>query len=225
MDVTILTGAYNKPRHLIEAGESVLAQTYSDWVWWIVLNGPTPEVQAVARSLAERDARIQVFEEPTSPKRRKQFYLPSIIWNKYTALMTCDAVLWLSDDDLLAPACLATAAAAWDGSACVYWRLSVERELANGDRELMRVLPEEQCRFGLGGEDPCCKLDGGQVLLPLALLRRVGWTMPEPRSKLSRKVDGLLLRAIAPHAEFRLCSPEILVVHRCTSLSEHCTGS
>lgn len=227
MRATILTAAYNKPRHLAEAGETVLAQTHQDWEWWIVLNGPTPEVVGVAEDFVFRDSRIQVFLEATDEDERRRIYWPSVIWNRYVPQMASDAVLWLSDDDLLAPACLETAAAWWDGTACIYWPAVVVREGKDRRLQFVRTLPRPEhagLEFGPGAADPLGVLDGGQVLLPVPAAVAHGCCMPEARGKISGLVDGIVLQAMAARLPFFRCSDVPLLTHRCTALSLNKTG-
>ncbi len=58
--VSVLTPVYNGERHLIDAIESVLSQTYEDWEYVIVNNCSTDRSLSVAQRYAERDPRIRV---------------------------------------------------------------------------------------------------------------------------------------------------------------------
>jgi glycosyltransferase involved in cell wall biosynthesis len=61
---SILTPAFNAAATLARAIESVLAQTCEDWEHVIVDDGSADGTLAVARSYAERDSRIRVFDRP-----------------------------------------------------------------------------------------------------------------------------------------------------------------
>lgn len=61
---SILTPAYNAATTLSRAIESVLAQTFGHWEHVIVDDGSADDTLSVARSYAERDTRIRVFERP-----------------------------------------------------------------------------------------------------------------------------------------------------------------
>lgn len=60
--VSIVTPMYNEAEHLEECIQSVLRQTYQNWEYIIVDNCSTDGSTAIAKSYAEKDARIRVVE-------------------------------------------------------------------------------------------------------------------------------------------------------------------
>lgn len=62
--VTVLTPVYNGEKYLAECIDSVLAQSYSRWEYWIVENRSTDRTREIARAYAERDSRIRLYENP-----------------------------------------------------------------------------------------------------------------------------------------------------------------
>jgi glycosyltransferase involved in cell wall biosynthesis len=99
--VMIVTPVYNGAAFLAEAIESVLAQTYSNWVHLITDNGSTDDTFAIAERYAKRDHRIRPFRLP---------HLPIVDnWNRMLGLVDDDAVYIkeLHADDLLMPHCVA----------------------------------------------------------------------------------------------------------------------
>ena len=60
-NVTIVTSTYNKAEFLREAAESVLAQTYADWQWWLILDGADEPTCELAAELVASEERITVF--------------------------------------------------------------------------------------------------------------------------------------------------------------------
>ena len=58
--VSVVTPAYNGENHLTECIESVLAQTYQNWEYIIVNNCSTDRSLEIARTYAEKDARIRI---------------------------------------------------------------------------------------------------------------------------------------------------------------------
>lgn len=64
MHVTILLPAFNAARFLPAALESVLAQTYGDYTVLVLDDGSTDATPAIARTFADRDARVRVVEAP-----------------------------------------------------------------------------------------------------------------------------------------------------------------
>ena len=99
--VMIVTPVYNGAAFLADAIESVLAQTYSNWVYLITDNGSTDDTFAIAERYAGRDRRIRSFRLP---------HLPIVEnWNRMLGLVDDDAVYVreLHADDLLMPHCVA----------------------------------------------------------------------------------------------------------------------
>lgn len=58
--VTVLTPVYNGEKYLVECIESVLAQTYQNWEYYIVDNRSTDRTLELARAYAFKDPRIRV---------------------------------------------------------------------------------------------------------------------------------------------------------------------
>lgn len=58
--VSIVTPVYNCEKYLAECIESVLAQTYTNWEYFIVNNCSTDRTLEIAKKYAEKDNRIQI---------------------------------------------------------------------------------------------------------------------------------------------------------------------
>lgn len=58
--VTVLTPVYNGEKYLAECIESVLAQTYSNWEYYVLNNRSTDRTLEIAESYAAKDARVRV---------------------------------------------------------------------------------------------------------------------------------------------------------------------
>ncbi|MEK6801994.1 MAG: glycosyltransferase family 2 protein [Nitrospirota bacterium] len=58
--VTVLTPVYNGEKYLTECIESVLAQTYANWEYYILNNRSTDRTLKIAESYAAKDARVRV---------------------------------------------------------------------------------------------------------------------------------------------------------------------
>ena len=63
--VTVLTPAYNGGKYMAECIESVLAQTYDNWEYFIVDNCSRDNTLHIAKTYAARDARIHVVSNQT----------------------------------------------------------------------------------------------------------------------------------------------------------------
>jgi len=62
--VTVVTPVYNGEKYLAECIESVLAQTYQNWEYYIVNNRSTDRTLSIAESYALKDARVRVITNP-----------------------------------------------------------------------------------------------------------------------------------------------------------------
>ncbi len=60
MTISVLMPVYNSSRFLVEAIESVLAQTHADFEFIVIDDGSTDGTLAIAQSFAAKDPRIQV---------------------------------------------------------------------------------------------------------------------------------------------------------------------
>jgi glycosyltransferase involved in cell wall biosynthesis len=56
--IAVFTLAYNAERTLRRAVDSILAQTYGDWVWYLVDNGSTDSTRRIIDVLAKSDSRV-----------------------------------------------------------------------------------------------------------------------------------------------------------------------
>jgi glycosyltransferase involved in cell wall biosynthesis len=62
--VSVVTPVYNGGKYLVECIESVLAQTYQHWEYFIVNNCSTDETLSIACGYARQDSRIKVVNNP-----------------------------------------------------------------------------------------------------------------------------------------------------------------
>jgi glycosyltransferase involved in cell wall biosynthesis len=71
--VSVVTPVHNGAGYLHECIQSVLSQTYQNWEYIIVNNGSTDDSLAIARSYAEREPRIAVYDTPQLLKATANF--------------------------------------------------------------------------------------------------------------------------------------------------------
>jgi glycosyltransferase involved in cell wall biosynthesis len=99
--VWVVTPVYNGERYLAECIESVLAQTYGDWLFHVVDNRSTDRTADIARRYAEADSRIVL--------SKNEEFLPILAnWNRALLAMPDEAKYCkvVHADDVLAPDCL-----------------------------------------------------------------------------------------------------------------------
>jgi glycosyltransferase involved in cell wall biosynthesis len=100
--VSVLTPVYNGEAYLRECIESVLAQTYSNWIYTIVNNCSEDRTLEIAEEYAMKDARIRVYSNETLLpiiENHNKAYRLAPLNSKY--------VKQVSADDWLYPECIA----------------------------------------------------------------------------------------------------------------------
>jgi len=105
--VSVVTPVYNGGKYLRECIESVFAQRYGNWRYTIVNNRSTDDTLQIARSYAQRDPRVRVFDNAG--------FLPIIDNHNHTiSLIEPDSVYCkpLMADDWMYPECLEAMVAA-----------------------------------------------------------------------------------------------------------------
>jgi glycosyltransferase involved in cell wall biosynthesis len=106
--VSVIMAVHNEERFLLEAVESVLGQSLTDFELIISDDGSTDETPRIARSLAERDpARIRVL-------RSEQNHGKPVALNRALTLTRGEYVAWLDGDDVMLPEKLERQVAALD---------------------------------------------------------------------------------------------------------------
>lgn len=176
---TIITFTYNHPELFAEAAQSVLAQTYQDWTWWVVLNAwewPRLSPEYAQTLILNRDPRILPIWYPVRDGERDACHIPARLVNWLYPKVQTPYILYLADDDLLDPEGLDALIDAsiiaqdpFDGYPAVYGRCEVLDQQPD-----LSFKPACWCYEGgdVGldtGIQPSCLLDGGQVLHTKAL--------------------------------------------------------
>jgi glycosyltransferase involved in cell wall biosynthesis len=94
--ITIGLPVYNSERYLTQSLDSLLAQTYRDFVLVISDNASTDRTAEICRSYAEADRRVQYFRNDTNIGNPRNF-------NRVCSLVTTKYLKWSTSDDLWAP--------------------------------------------------------------------------------------------------------------------------
>lgn len=138
--VTIIIPAYNAARHLGEAVESVLAQTYPDFEVLIVDDRSTDTTFAAASKFATRDARIRVLRTEVNSGGR-----PAIPKNLALREARGEFVAFLDADDVWDPCKLAAQVAQMEADPGLVLSYVLFRRM--GSDEPDTVLPISEDRF------------------------------------------------------------------------------
>jgi glycosyltransferase involved in cell wall biosynthesis len=99
--VWVVTPVYNGEGYLGECIESVLAQTYENWMYTVVDNRSTDATADIARGYSERDPRISLHQN-------SEFLAIMANWNHALGLLPTEAAYCkvVHADDTLLPECL-----------------------------------------------------------------------------------------------------------------------
>lgn len=102
--VTIITATYNRPAMFAECAAAVLAQSFTDWQWWVVFNCENyPWEYSHATPKLWSDPRVQSHWFPVADCERDDLHWPATIVNWLYPKVTTPYIYWLSDDDLIDP--------------------------------------------------------------------------------------------------------------------------
>jgi hypothetical protein len=197
--VTFITASYAKGIFLAEAGYSVFSQTRPDWEWWIVLNGPNLETEAVAIRLADMDSRVKLFYYPASEEERYKIYYPAAIANEYYPKVQTPYFTWLSDDDILEPCFIEALAGALEADPnkdVVFGTLEGVR--LDGGRSYTTGWILARNPIGRGTHvSPDCVIDSGQILQTKRSYDALkGWQIPIGWDT-AHHVDGIYMDKVA----------------------------
>ena len=206
--VTVGLPVFNGEAYLVEAIESVLGQTFTDFELIISDNGSTDGTAAICRAYAARDSRVRYVR---SPRNRGAAWN----YNRLVELAQGDYFRWLAADDALAPTLLEKSVFVLDSYPRVVlaftWTqdidaagrpLRVKRSTAGADA----ARPRERFR-GLANVVPWHNCEEVFGLLRTAILRRTAMIAPYTDS------DRTLLAELGLHGPFYEI-PEPLFLHR-----------
>lgn len=159
--VTVLTPTYRRPRLLAETIESVLAQTFKDFIYVVGSDGwSDPETERVVLDFMKRDGRVFYLKGPHLGQFKHMNRLLSWAGSKYVAI--------LSDDDMWEPRFLELCVNALErhpGGALAYSDWSY---LVNGEKTA--VIESERCNLTLDGLRTACRVNTSATLISKAAL-------------------------------------------------------
>ncbi len=220
--VTIITPTFSKPTYFAECAQSVLQQTYQDWVWWVVFNCIDWPVKYFLNTDLWNDPRVFPIWFPTLEDYRAKVHVTPVIVNWIYSKVQTPYIYFLADDDLIDR----------DGLEKLHWQaLSQVQDAVYGRCEVQNEQPDGSFKtacwcfdgqdVGLDtGIDPDCRLDSSQILHTKALWDKAtadGWQLSD-RLEDAGHADGLLLNRLAQFATFHYV-PQRINIHRRTRLS------
>jgi spore maturation protein CgeD len=237
MSVTVITPSFNKPQYVLDAIQSVIAQTYKDWTYYIIDNSTDGKTRKIIKEYLGKtpDERIKHLETDFSADFRNEIYVPSAICNAMYILADKKYILYLSDDDVLHKDCLGSMARYLDENpdigACYCRGEIVELK---GKHVIRDTGDESELHFGETfdmSNKPDCKIDGGQVLCRKSTIEQmiIGqellnlFLMPRIKGAVDHS-DGIFLNKLVHYTKILPCpysSEKALLTHRCTEISTH----
>ena len=221
--VSVFSCSYDKPQYAPEAIASVLAQELADFEYWIIENSDDGGATRAAIAPLLGDPRVIYEEIEFTDAEREACWPPALLMNRYYAKANGRYILYLSDDDLLEPACLARCAAELDAHPDwhVVW-FTLWRTVWKGGRFRPAGSIPAACEAGRGTRmaKVDCRVDGGQVMHRRECLDKIAqpWFPEDPYWYVARHNDGVFLQKLADEFTFHPI-PEPLAVHRVTPLS------
>jgi glycosyltransferase involved in cell wall biosynthesis len=222
--ISIVTPSYNKPEYVMDAVDSVLAQTFTNWEYWFIDNSTDKTTRKLLHQvLPLHDPRFHYLEFDFTPEERKSVYIPAYIVNQVYPECTGSYLFYLSDDDIIYPKCLETMCLFLDSNpdawVCyhsqkrLFWRQDTWQE--EGGVYTNYIMGKDTHFPGVD-----CNLDGGQIMHRRECLKY--FTKPYVPEGLDTAChsDGLLLQRLADQWKFYpVPVNEALSAHRVTPKS------
>lgn len=226
----ILTLSYNKPGYVGDAINSVLAQTFGDFIYAVVDNSTTEKTKTMEVIKSFNDSRITLFEEAFSDDERKRLPVHVVLHDKYFRELKQQAelILWLADDDILYPNCLEEIDRFFkenaDVKAC-YHGLRLTR-MVDGKRTKMGPVGwgeslNPACVFG-AKRSPDGAIDGGQFCFHSSCLDSLSYPYTNCSKADEFHADGIFMYKVTRHFPAKPLG-KILSEKRATTVS--CFGS
>jgi glycosyltransferase involved in cell wall biosynthesis len=171
--VTVIIPAYNAERFIVQALDSVLAQTYEDYEIIVVDDGSTDDTKSVAEEYARQDPRIKVIQQPNQGVGAARNAGINIARGKYVAPLDADDI-WFPTKLEKQVALLEEKGADWGMAYC--WSKTIGQ-----DGEVLSY------------STPCTY--SGNIFHPLFHLNFIGnGSVPLFRTDIVRKLGGYLTR-------------------------------
>lgn len=219
--VSVFIPSFNKGPYVLDAINSVLAQTREDWEIWLLENsnddGRTRECIELSGILG--DSRIHYEKIDDVENIRRDYYITCWLLNRYMGEAAGEYIFYLSDDDLIDPTCLERMTAELDpypGRNAAYASLRHAYGCAPGEVGPFgpNGIPAETVR--MHPENVDCRIDGGQVMFRRTLLNSLPypWYTESNFAETARHCDGIFLQNLLKTAEAFWPVNEWLITHR-----------
>jgi glycosyltransferase involved in cell wall biosynthesis len=231
--VDIITPSFNKPVYVKECIDSVMAQTYKDFNYWIVDNSNDGETRRIVDKIVDNyhDPRILIFHEDYLEVSRADWYIPAVILNTYYPQMKAEYQFYISDDDLLLPNCIERMVTYMELNKNVMVTYHSQKSVrifsqgaTNQDNQIMGTTEigtreaKDIVRVGMGVD---CMLDGGQIMFRKSCLDKLEppYYPEENKEHIASHCDGTFMNKLNKLYDFYPVN-EVLSIHRVTPQSK-----
>jgi len=217
--IDVITPSFNKSRYVRDAIYSVLNQSFKDFHYHILENSTDAVTRHFVKSLVQLDSRVEVIDVDIEQRDRETMYTTARLLNFYLPLMTGEYVAYLSDDDILDPACFETCVAYMKEhpeAKVVYFSMDVTKEDGAGIFSKITELKAE--KVWDKGSNLDCVIDGGQIFMRRECLDGIDQPYFETDFLKASHCDGIFLTKLCKEFTFYPIN-QTLMVHRRTGQS------
>lgn len=219
--VSIFTCSFNKPDYVADAIRSVLAQSFTDFEYWILENSTDKKTRQVIQGLLGRDPRIFYYELDFDEATRKDIYVESLLKNRFFGLATGKYVMYLADDDILLPDCFKVHLEDFEihpSHKANYHIVQCEKTTTGESWPMFSgVVCEPETNW------PGCNIDGGSLMFEASLLKKLNRPWFPVDWQIAATSDGEFMNRLVKLAKFYPINT-VLSRKRMTPISVHQKG-
>lgn len=221
--VSIFMPSFNKPGYVVQGIKSVLEQTSSEWELWVLDNSMDSETRL---RLAEWNShpQIRILCLDINFEVRAVKDVPVYLCNKYYPEANGDIIIYMSDDDLLAPRLVERVIQELDdnsGWEALYWNSLLA--VVHHPEDHPTAFPWLSAGITRGRGRLDSQVDGGQVAIRKNAFERLSqpWYPEDLSLGQNTHSDGVLMEKLASTGvEFHPVNFDGLI-HRRTPLSTY----
>lgn len=221
--ISILTPSFNKFPFVMDAVNSVMSQTVTNWEYWIIDNSTDLITRLHLQQNLPKDPRFHYFEVDFTQDERRDYTIHAHIINQVYPEMTGTYIFYLSDDDIIYPqcfqhmiGCLESTPDCWvsyHSQQRLFWRAGNWQE--SGGIHTRYVMGKDTVYPGVDG-----RLDGGQIMHRRSCLDFLDYPFFPEDPIYGSHCDGVFMQKLAERWKFYpVATPEPLSAHRATPLS------
>lgn len=224
--VSIFMPSFNKPGYVVQGIRSVIDQTEAFWELWVMDNSTDTETRLRLAEYANHP-KIRIEHPDLGPEIRAVKDPPVYLCNQYYPYANGDIIIYMSDDDLLAPGLVARVIEefdAYEDCDAVYWNSLVCS--VRSPEEHVVAQPWIMATMDRGqGQLDCC-VDGGQIAVKKRAFERLEqpWFPEDLALGMNSHSDGVLMSKLADSGVVFHPIDYNGLIHRRTPISTYTKG-